>query len=69
MGSGDRIVSVTLINKRTAGNFSSATDGLFSSSLISISHLFLNLVNTVKDAKWSIINSVTAAVTVLLENR
>ena len=43
MGSGDRIVSATLINKRTAENLNCATDGLFSSSLISTSHLFLNL--------------------------
>lgn len=50
MGSGDRIVSVTLINKRTAENLNGATDRLFSSSMISVSHLFLNLVNTVKDS-------------------
>lgn len=51
MGNGDRIVSVTLINKRTVENLNCATDGLFSSSLISISHLFLNLVKFVKDSK------------------
>lgn len=51
MGSGDRIVSAALINKRTAENLNCATDGLFSSSLISTSHLFLNLVNTVKGSK------------------